>query len=444
MLTRPRSLMAACLCAVTLSATLDTPASAQSSSAIHNVYKVQAETFTLAQVATVRVDSTARGALSAEMGRSGAIWRWVITPAAQRLIVRVRATACDGPPVARVIIDGAIVAEFAVDRADWVEVPFDVEVGAGVHTVGVALTNGSRPDAGCRRVLDVDQIVLRATTPTNSATPGSTCEATDNGARAGNPPRDRFVNFLPGAPGYHELAGPTGAHAGQPPLGVVLIVHGGAWRTVGAAATAAERPTADAWRARGWLTLSISSRGCSNWVDDALWFHDAIRSLVPDLPLCMAGSSSGGHVALIVAAERPSVGCVVAEASPTDLPALAEASAYDHATGGLQSTGPFFVHHAAVAAFGLTAATTSMNPIARVDDVQADVILVAAVHDPLIPIEQASSLAAALDVAHPEASHQTVELGDGALPFVHSAVDAIDLALVETTIDIVTGLLGRR
>ena len=51
-----------------------------------------------------------------------------------------------------------------------------------------------------------------------------------------------------GAPAYYEVGLPTGAYAGQPPRGVMLVIHGGGWSPPGSVACrrCARRPTAGA------------------------------------------------------------------------------------------------------------------------------------------------------------------------------------------------------
>lgn len=57
-------------------------------------------------------------------------------------------------------------------------------------------------------------------------------------------------------------------------------------------------------------------------LDDVLAFYDQVRDAFPDEPVCAHGSSGGGHLALMLAVERPSIDCVSAAAPPTDLVSL--------------------------------------------------------------------------------------------------------------------------
>src|SRR5947207_884692 len=70
------------------------------------------------------------------------------------------------------------------------------------------------------------------------------------------------------------------------------------------------------------------------------------------IPVCPSGQSAGAHLALMVAAFRSDVGCVVDEAGPTDAAALAGETAWDPTTGGQQDQGPRWVYNQMVAAFG--------------------------------------------------------------------------------------------
>src|SRR5436190_17424557 len=153
-----------------------------------------------------------------------------------------------------------------------------------------------------------------------------------------------------GAPAYYEVGEPT---SGGPAKGVILILHGGGWSAVGPGGVESERSEADRWRARGWRTVNATYRACGSAGGDALWFHDRIRQLYgASTPVCTSGQSAGGHLALMVAAFRSDVGCVVDEAGPTDTAALAGETAWDPTTGGQQDQGPRWVYNQMVAAFG--------------------------------------------------------------------------------------------
>ena len=121
-----------------------------------------------------------------------------------------------------------------------------------------------------------------------------------------------------GAPAYYEIGEPTGDFAGQPPKGVMMVIHGGGWSLHGPGAVASMRSRADRWRAEGWRTLNVGYRPCADSVQDVRWFYDRARELWNTAgPFCVMGSSAGGHLALMLAASRPGVACAIAHAGPT-------------------------------------------------------------------------------------------------------------------------------
>ena len=177
------------------------------------------------------------------------------------------------------------------------------------------------------------------------STSSAACRSRTLPVPAGAPPSQGTV--LRGAPAYAELSVPAGA-----PRGVVVLLHGGGWANVGEGAVAAMRPEASRWRRRGWVTLNASHRPCAASVADALRAYDTAARGWPRLPVCAIGDSSGGHLALMIAAQRPSLDCAIAEGAPVDLTALTRQTAYDPVSGGTQTAGPRFVRDLAVNAFG--------------------------------------------------------------------------------------------
>lgn len=106
------------------------------------------------------------------------------------------------------------------------------------------------------------------------------------------------------------------------PRGIVLVLHGGAWRDVGATPL---RRLADyragelvrEWRARGFITvLSTYSYGEPSWTD-VVALYDQLHARYPDLPIGAYGQSAGGQLALLLGAARD-LAFVVSDAGPTD------------------------------------------------------------------------------------------------------------------------------
>ena len=134
----------------------------------------------------------------------------------------------------------------------------------------------------------------------------------------------------------------------------MLVIHGGGWTITSVGAVQAMRPDANRWRARGWETVNFSYRPCGQSAADALWFHDRTRAWFgAGAKLCTLGLLSGGHLALLIGAQRPNVYCAISEAGPTDLRTIQGEGAYDPASGLHNDTvGGRWVHNLAAAAFG--------------------------------------------------------------------------------------------
>lgn len=234
----------------------------------------------------------------------------------------------------------------------------------------------------------------------------------------------------PDAPAYSESGEPGGAVRG-----IALVVHGGGWTSVGSGAASGVRADAARWRARDWRTVNASYRPCATSVDDVLWFVDRIRQRFGTaLPLCLAGTSAGGHLALLAAARRPdAVDCVSAVAGPSDLQALATQSAADPDRPGTQWTrGPIYGHNLAIAAFGAENLAEFSPTRTRID---ARVLSATGQEDWLVPPAQVEGLAtaqAALGAPHPV---QTAVLAAGTdaaggVPFGHGRVTRAALTVL--------------
>jgi acetyl esterase/lipase len=228
-----------------------------------------------------------------------------------------------------------------------------------------------------------------------------------------------------GAPAYVEVGLPTGAHEGEAPRGVMLVIHGGSWSATGSGAVQTMRPDADRWRARGWETVNLTYRPCGQSLGDVLWFYDAARAWFgPDAVVGAIGTSAGATLALLLAASRTGVYGVVSQAGPTDLTTIQAEVAYDPATGLYdQTNGGRFVHNLGAAAFGAenlsvyspaAQATSGLNGTRVLQAFSAD--------DRLVPYEQAADLAGAMLVANPAAYVDDLQLPVGTIPFGHGKV----------------------
>jgi acetyl esterase/lipase len=212
----------------------------------------------------------------------------------------------------------------------------------------------------------------------------------------------------------------------------MVVLHGGGWSAVGAARAEAARGDADRWRARGWRTVNATYRACDRSFPDALWIYDRARATYgASLPYCTMGGSAGGHLALMIAAARPEVSCVVAQGAPTDGTTLAEQPAPDPATGGTQLNGPRWVANMMVAAWGkdrLAWFSPAKWPI------KARVLAATAAADTLVPFAQAEELRDEQLKRDPNAYVDAFQIPAGGTEFVHARVSStgvVDLAARE-------------
>ncbi len=211
-------------------------------------------------------------------------------------------------------------------------------------------------------------------------------------------------------PVAYELSAPSGKFRGRAPRGLMLVVHGGGWLRTGVEIVRAERPNARRFQERGWATLNVTYRPGSASIGDVRAFYDwARRRFGPKLPICAYGSSAGGHLALMLAAARPDLRCVIANGAPTDL-------------DGLQGT-PWtdaLRRDYIVPSFGAGRLAT-VSPLTYAARTRAEVLLLHAVTDQLVPSDQATAYARLARHA------QVFVMRGGAQTWVHADVDADDL-----------------
>jgi acetyl esterase/lipase len=243
------------------------------------------------------------------------------------------------------------------------------------------------------------------------------------------PRADLSSTALGALPFYYEVGEPSGAYAFQPAKGMLLLFHGGGWYSNGGGAVEALRGEADRWRARGWRTLNSSYRPCGSAVSDALLLYDRTRAVYGGTPsLCTFGQSAGGHLALMVAAERPGgVRCVIDDAGPTDAATLPTQGAYDPA-GGTQTNTPKWVYNVMGAAFGFeNLARYSPAQFAGSSLRGIRILAVTAEQDSLVPYGQMTLLRDRMQAADPAAYVDTMQLPAGDKPFVHASVSQAGL-----------------
>lgn len=188
-------------------------------------------------------------------------------------------------------------------------------------------------------------------------------------------------------------------------IGVVIVVHGGAWYLVGEDELSNMSGIARRWRDRGWCALNVDYRPLAPSMGDVLTWFDAVRDHVgANVPVGLHGSSAGGHMALMVAVERDGVNFVVAEGAPTDLGSLGGNPEADDVRWRFDE------------AFGV-AARDRLSPVRRADEIDARIVLATCTTDEKVPVDQLRLMHAALP------GSVGLELTAGDRPFVHAWID---------------------
>jgi acetyl esterase/lipase len=299
--------------------------------------------------------------------------------------------------------------------------PDDGLQGAGIAVAAQGQTASTLPP-GSPLTLDGP-----FTSAINTGQPDSICTGEPAPPTGGPlPPGVRTSHpAFPGAPAYYEVGPPTGRYAGRAPRGVMLVIHGGGWWIGGVDAVETMRADAERWRARGWQTVNLSYRACSRSVDDALWFYDRARTWFgASAKICAIGTSSGGHLALLIGANRPDLYCAVSQAGPTDLSRIQDEPVYNAATGLYDSTyGSRLVHNLGAAAFG-EENLAGYDPVALASPSLKNtrVLQAFSADDYLVPFQQAAELGEAMSAANPAAYVDNVQLAKGTIPFGHGLV----------------------
>ena len=269
----------------------------------------------------------------------------------------------------------------------------------------------------------------KATPKPNTGKPGSPCKSMSQKGPDPGPAPDLDSSSLGSiAPAPYEIGAPTNSPDRLEPVHRVMIfIHGGAWATVGKKAMRGERETAAKWRAAGWQTVSVSYRACKRSVGDVVRFYDLVRARVgPWVPICLRGQSAGGHLALMVAAKRPGVACVIALASPTDLRSVRAQGRIEADSGAAPPElreGAARVANLGDAAFGKRN-RRARSPVAFAPRIAARLLLATALDDEVIPQGQATALQDAVKAARPGAYVDAMRLDAGSNGFVHGSASA--------------------
>lgn len=140
----------------------------------------------------------------------------------------------------------------------------------------------------------------------------------------------------PAGPCAQELEFPA-TFPTAPLRGMIMIIAGGGWQSTQPYLIGEGeyyRAASDRWLARGYAVAMVEHSDGANvypntppgsqafanvltWYDEYRTFWDGLEGYGPNFPICATGFSSGGHFALLLGANRPSLDCVVAEGSPS-------------------------------------------------------------------------------------------------------------------------------
>jgi acetyl esterase/lipase len=264
----------------------------------------------------------------------------------------------------------------------------------------------------------------------STSVPAGSCVPVVSRFVASPPPPGTDTNlFGARARAPYELAPPGGPRAGQAPYGVVFGIHGGGWVETGSGQLTIYRSELERWQARGWATVNADYRPCARSLGDVTQLYDLVRASVgPTTPICVTGQSVGGHLALLLAAERRDIACVESQAGIMDLEALGAQEAVP-APGIDPRAGPRKLAAAAAGAFGPgDDALQRASPVDRAAEITARTLLVAAATDPIVPPAQQDDMTGALKRAHPGQYVQSLRFAPGPSPFPHAGVATADLA----------------
>jgi len=210
--------------------------------------------------------------------------------------------------------------------------------------------------------------------------------------------------LLPAASAF-GLAVAVAPASTAPPHGVALVIHGGAWQASGPEAMASAHAAVSLAKRAGWAAINLDHRPGAAAVSDVVAAYDQARRRSGDrAAICAIGQSSGGHLALMLAALRPGLACVVAVGAPTDLTTA-------------QATAPFLFELGVRRSFPLDQ-LADYSPVALAERIRARVLLAAVVTDPIVPITQMLAYLA----ADPDAVGMLLPPGNA--PFLHTSASA--------------------
>jgi acetyl esterase/lipase len=205
-----------------------------------------------------------------------------------------------------------------------------------------------------------------------------------------------------------------------PARGTLLVIHGGGWKSRRGDARRMMASASLAVRATGWRVVDIDYRSGQargkagdprTMLGDVVAFYDQVRRAYRG-PVCAYGESAGGHLAAMLAIERPSLDCAALAAAPLDLPTLLHESTRE---GAQQVRRTFGTSKAALAAW---------SPARRWDvgAVRTRVFATAASNDAIVPPQQLTAFVAAVPRTDARVVPGATAGAADAVPWMHSTV----------------------
>lgn len=216
------------------------------------------------------------------------------------------------------------------------------------------------------------------------------------------------------------LCAPASAHDVYDPIhrdvprarGLVVLVHGGGW----AGPDQPRQWNIDWWpgrmfRAAHWSTVAIDYAAGTDGLNSVLSELRAALATAPRGRVCVYGESSGGHLALLAAAQLPALRCVITLGAPTDLDRWRD----DAARGGEPGWVGTYAE-TVPQTFGPGPVAPEWEPVRVADRIAAPVLMVGQGDDRALPIRGQMEAFATV-----KPSTALLVTGPGAQPYLHGS-----------------------